>query len=151
MIAVVECKSFIVPVSIMVDTDLACYPKKLIMTKYNPALPVASIGKEEVQIIDFHGHQLAITLIDGKPYAFQSLCPHEKASFSDGRIEGYEILCPRHFARFDLTSGSVSAGWRVDDLKLYPTRISGDVVEVDLDAVEANPPDGEKTIWDLSQ
>ncbi len=112
---------------------------------------MTSLTEGEIEVINFHDFQLAITLVDNKPYAFQSLCPHEKASFSDARIENCEVLCPRHFARFDLNSGTVSVGWKVDDLKLYPTRISGDMVEVDLDAVEADPPEGKKITWDLSQ
>ncbi|MGR3795770.1 Rieske (2Fe-2S) protein [Vannielia sp. SX4] len=96
------------------------------------------------------GHLVGVALVGASPRVFQSLCPHDKASLKDGRIEGCEVQCPRHFARFDLESGKVSAGWRVDDLRLYPARVREGWVQVDAEALRRDPPEGQKKVWDLS-
>ncbi len=119
------------------------------MTNYQQAAPLTSLQQGKVLIVIIDNYQIALTLIDGEPRAFQSLCPHDKASLAKGKVENCQIQCPRHFASFDLNSGTVSAGWRVDNLKLYPARIVESMVEVDMDAVSANPPEGIKQTWNL--
>ncbi len=120
------------------------------MTNYQQVAPLASINTGTVFVTTAGDYNIALTLLDGEPRAFQSLCPHDKASLAGGKIENCEIYCPRHSARFNLNTGSVSAGWRVEDLKLYPSRIVGGMIEVDMDAVNANPPEGTKIVWNLT-
>ncbi|MGH1349556.1 MAG: Rieske (2Fe-2S) protein [Methyloligellaceae bacterium] len=120
------------------------------MTDYQPIVPLTSLTPQKVTVVTIGEYKLALALIDGEPRAFQSLCPHDRASLAEGKVEGCEVHCPRHFARFNLNSGEVSAGWRVDNLKLYPVRIVEDMVEVDMDAVIATPPDGKKQVWNLT-
>ncbi|MBI1201080.1 MAG: Rieske 2Fe-2S domain-containing protein [Rhodopseudomonas sp.] len=96
-------------------------------------------------------HALVLARRGNAIYAFQGMCPHEKADLSQGRIEEGRLVCPRHLASFALDDGAVSAGWRnVAALKLYPARITGDAIEVDANAVNRNPPGGNRQVWDLS-
>ncbi|WP_138465970.1 Rieske 2Fe-2S domain-containing protein [Poseidonocella sp. HB161398] len=120
------------------------------MADFRDVLPLEALRPGLVTPARIDGQVIALALVDGQPRAFQSLCPHDKASLQGGKVEGCELHCPRHFARFDLSTGKVSAGWRVDDLRLYPARIAGDRVEVDADAVRQNPPDGAKKVWDFT-
>lgn len=43
---------------------------------------------------------------DGNFYALDDTCTHETASLSDGWIEGTEVECPVHSAKFCLKSGT---------------------------------------------
>ncbi|WP_411037698.1 FAD-dependent oxidoreductase [Shinella sp. BYT-45] len=43
-------------------------------------------------------------------FALQDKCPHADASLSEGFLEGGRIVCPLHFAEFDLASGAVHGG-----------------------------------------
>lgn len=43
---------------------------------------------------------------DGGFYALDDTCTHETASLADGWIEGTEVECPVHSARFCLKSGT---------------------------------------------
>lgn len=96
------------------------------------------------------GHVLAVALVDGAPVAFQALCPHDKAGLAAGRIDGCTLICPRHLASFDLRTGAVSPGWKVDNLRIYPARIQGAMIAIDMAAVRRNPPAGPLKVWDLS-
>jgi nitrite reductase/ring-hydroxylating ferredoxin subunit len=67
----------------------------------------------------------------GRIYATSPLCPHEDGPLADGWIEGGAIVCPWHGFDFDLASGEC----RVDRglaITVYPARLNGDAVEVDL-------------------
>ena len=47
-----------------------------------------------------------------------------------GELEGNEIICPRHGARFDVRSGKVTALPAVIDIPAYPVRVVDGQIEV---------------------
>ena len=56
--------------------------------------------------------------------AWGANCTHAFASLRDARIEGTAIVCPRHGARFDLTSGRAISG-NCPPLPKYQVRREG--------------------------
>ncbi|MES2792642.1 MAG: non-heme iron oxygenase ferredoxin subunit [Planctomycetota bacterium] len=38
-------------------------------------------------------------------YAIEDVCTHDGQPLTDGPVDGCEIICPRHGARFDVTTG----------------------------------------------
>jgi 3-phenylpropionate/trans-cinnamate dioxygenase ferredoxin subunit len=44
--------------------------------------------------------------VDDNFYAIEDICTHDGQPLTDGPIEGQEITCPRHGARFDVTNGN---------------------------------------------
>jgi 3-phenylpropionate/trans-cinnamate dioxygenase ferredoxin subunit len=129
---------------------IPCDPNPPDPADYRDALELIVARTAVITEILIEGHALAIALIDGTPHAFQALCPHDKAGLAAGRIDGCQIICPRHLARFDLGSGAVSPGWKVDDLRVYPARINGTMIAIDMAAVCRNPPGGARKVWDFS-
>jgi len=61
-------------------------------------IPAAQNGTEE-DIAVFHAE-------DGNFYALNDNCTHETASLADGWIEGTEVECPVHSAKFCLKTGA---------------------------------------------
>lgn len=85
------------------------------------------------------GREIAIANLSGSFYAIGRKCPHLGGDLSKGNLDGTTIACPRHHARFDLTTGSCLAGPRIGPLKLsakdaaaYPVRVEGGRIQVDL-------------------
>lgn len=64
-------------------------------------------------------------------YACGALCPHEDGPLSDGWLEAQTAVCPWHGFSFELTTGLCTVD---PDLAVavYPTRVVGAMVEVDL-------------------
>ncbi len=50
---------------------------------------------------------IAVINMDDTYYAVDDICTHEGARLSDGTIEQCHLVCPRHDARFDYTTGSL--------------------------------------------
>ena len=48
---------------------------------------------------------IAVFNIDGDLYAIEDLCTHDGGELTGGVIEGHEVECPRHGARFDIRTG----------------------------------------------
>ena len=51
---------------------------------------------------------IGLTRINGKACAFHDICTHDDGPLAEGTIEGEEVICPRHGARFNLLTGKAT-------------------------------------------
>ncbi len=72
--------------------------------------------------------------LDGRYYAIENRCTHENAELSDGTLEGDEIICPLHGARFSVVTGAVLGPPAYENLRTFPVRVTNGWVEVDAEA-----------------
>jgi 3-phenylpropionate/trans-cinnamate dioxygenase ferredoxin subunit len=72
-------------------------------------------------------------------FAVENLCSHALATFDDGRMRGYRLMCPLHGATFDIRDGSVAGAPATRPIRSYPLRVVDDRIEVDL---SNSAPDG---------
>ncbi len=94
---------------------------------------VAAVGEIEeggVCLVDVEDTEVAVFNINGKFYAVEDVCTHDGGTLADGDVEGCEIECPRHGARFDLRTGEVTAPPAYEDITTYPVRIREGVIQV---------------------
>jgi naphthalene 1,2-dioxygenase system ferredoxin subunit len=75
---------------------------------------------------------LALYRVDGAVYCTANLSTHAEAFLSDGYLEGYEIECPLHGARFDIRDGRVLCQPASADIATYVVKIENGEVYVDL-------------------
>lgn len=75
---------------------------------------------------------LALYRVEGNVYCTDNLCTHAEAFLSDGYLEGFEIECPLHGARFDIRTGHVLCQPASKDIRRYPVKVEGEDVLVDL-------------------
>ncbi len=75
---------------------------------------------------------LAIYHINGEYFATEDTCTHDDASLSEGYIDGSEVECAWHFAKFCIKSGKVLSPPAMRPLKTYAVRVIDDEVQVDL-------------------
>ena len=95
---------------------------------------VMDLAPGELMAIDDGPEPVALVNLHGKFYAVDDTCTHERWSLCDGHLEGDEIVCSLHLARFSLLTGAATAPPAYEPLKVYPVRIEGDDVLVDLEA-----------------
>ena len=53
----------------------------------------------------------------------ENACSHDGGDLSEGEINGSEITCPRHGARFCLKTGEVLCAPAFEDIEAYPIRV----------------------------
>jgi len=56
-------------------------------------------------------------------YAIEDVCTHDGAPLTGGEIEGTEIVCPRHGARFCLRTGEALTPPAYEPVRVYETKI----------------------------
>jgi 3-phenylpropionate/trans-cinnamate dioxygenase ferredoxin subunit len=70
--------------------------------------------------------------IGGTIFAIADVCSHDDGPVGEGELHGYEIICPRHGASFDLRTGKVLSLPAVLDIPAYPVRIVNGQIEIGL-------------------
>jgi 3-phenylpropionate/trans-cinnamate dioxygenase ferredoxin subunit len=73
---------------------------------------------------------VAIFKIDGQCYAIADVCSHDGGEIASGIVEGDEIVCPRHGARFCIKTGAVTAPPAYEDIDCFPVRIEQGKIQV---------------------
>lgn len=61
-------------------------------------------------------------------YAIEDVCTHDGQPLSDGPIEGCEIICSRHGAKFDLASGKALCMPATEAVPTYEVQIKDDQI-----------------------
>ena len=87
-------------------------------------------GMTDVEV----GDQLLLLVRQGDAvHACSGTCPHKFTLLSGGQLANGQLTCPLHAATFDLSSGKPLPGMEwAGNLPLYPVRINGGVVEVQV-------------------
>lgn len=96
---------------------------------------VASAGdvdEEDVLQVEANGKMIALFLVDGKYYATDDLCTHEKACLSDGYVDGPTVECPLHQGVFCIKTGKALHPPVEVDVKVYATKTDGSSIYIDL-------------------
>ncbi len=97
-------------------------------------IPVGSMQEFEID-----GQTVLVANIDGQFYATKGKCPHMGGALAKGKLEGRIVTCPRHGARFDVTTGKTLSGPKIGFLKLstrdlpaYPVKVEGTGIQIDM-------------------
>lgn len=69
---------------------------------------------------------------DGKFYAVEVWCSHQRVSLINGDLEDYELMCPLHGACFDLRTGKHLSLPAVKPIASYPVKVEGDLILVEV-------------------
>lgn len=77
------------------------------------------------------GVEVLLCNVDGALYAVEDVCTHDGGPLDQGELQDCRIMCPRHGATFDVTTGAALTPPAVAPLATYPVRVEGDDVFVD--------------------
>ena len=98
---------------------------------------VASIGEiapgQSKRVTPARSEYIVLCNVGGSYYAIRDNCTHDGGILGFGDLEDELIECPRHGAKFDVTTGDAVNPPAVRPVQTYPVRISGEDVEVGLE------------------
>ena len=90
----------------------------------------AELAPGAVRTVDVDDVQVAVFNVDGELYAIEDQCTHDYFCLSEGELEGEEVVCPLHGARFDLRTGEATAPPAYEAVVTYAVRVADGVVQV---------------------
>lgn len=95
--------------------------------------PVCDLDRLKAEaIVRVAARDLIVIWNEGNVVACERACPHEQADLAQGQVTAGRLRCPRHAASFDLRDGAITAGWPSRPLRLYPVRITGGRVWIEM-------------------
>lgn len=78
-----------------------------------------------------HTPPLAVFNVDGEFYATADACSHDDSSLADGYIEGDEVECAWHFAKFCIRTGRVLSPPATRDIATFAVSVEDGIVYVE--------------------
>ncbi|KTD07812.1 Rieske (2Fe-2S) protein [Legionella jamestowniensis] len=114
---------------------------------WKTAIDLARLQDIEREALVIDNHKILFIWHKEQVHALQAQCPHFKLPLSKGKInDECAIVCPFHRSEFDLKTGAVNCWtpWpkavgnllgkvvKPKRLKIYPTRVTEGVVEVEI-------------------
>ncbi len=99
-----------------------------------PVCKVGDVADPGKAIIEVEDRLLALFHLDGEFYCIDDLCTHDGGPLGEGDLEGHEIVCPRHGARFDIRTGKALTMPATSPTAAHEVRVEGDQVFVRLRA-----------------
>ena len=103
------------------------------MTTWQIVAKASDIPPERVAVFQVGDHEVAVCNVNGQFYAIDDLCTHDGGSLDQGQLEGDEIECPRHGARFNVTTGDATQLPAFEPVDTHEVRIEGDVLQVGVE------------------
>lgn len=100
------------------------------MADWQTVAHVGDVAPGKVGVYRVGQQRVALCNVDGTFYAVDDVCTHDGGALGQGDLDGCEIECPRHGARFDVRDGHVTAlpAWR--PITSYAVRVDGGQVQV---------------------
>jgi nitrite reductase/ring-hydroxylating ferredoxin subunit len=100
---------------------------------YQAACPLAALREGGTHRVVLDGVPVCLVRTDGEVYAINDTCSHADVSLSEGEVEGLTIECWLHGSRFDLVTGRPTGLPATKPVPVYPVKIEGDDVLVDVE------------------
>lgn len=100
--------------------------------KYTACPEITELPPGTMKPVDVDGHEILLANIDGSYFAVSRKCTHMGDNLCNGSLDGKVVTCPRHGARFDVTSGQAVGKAKLlfmstmpGNLACFPVKLEG--------------------------
>ncbi len=88
------------------------------------------VGGSKLVEIDYV--RVALFNLEGTIYAIEDVCTHDGGPLVEGEVlEGCQVMCPRHGARFDIRTGAALSFPAFEATNTYEVKIDGDDILIE--------------------
>lgn len=100
------------------------------MSEWVTVAPAEELAPGGWRVVDVDGAQIAVFNLGGQYYAIADVCTHDAGQLTGGTVEGDQITCPRHGARFCIRTGAALSAPAYEPTATFPTRVENGEVQV---------------------
>ncbi len=94
---------------------------------------VDEIPVGEILAVNVNHREIVICHTEDGFYAVADECSHDSGPIGLGDLDGHEVVCPRHGARFDVKTGDVTGPPAVVGIDTYELKVENNDILVRLD------------------
>lgn len=100
------------------------------MSEWITVARVAEFGSGERRVVELDDTQVVVFELGGQYYAIEDVCTHDGGRLTGGTVEGDQIVCPRHGARFCIRTGAALSAPAYEPTSTFPVRMQDGVIQV---------------------
>ena len=103
------------------------------MPEFYKVAKVSEVPPGTKQLVEVDFVPVLLFNIDGEFYAMEDVCTHDGGPLAEGFLNGDEIECPRHGARFCVKTGAPLCMPAVEAIECYTVKIEDDDILISVD------------------
>lgn len=93
----------------------------------------SEFAEQDRKLVDCGGEkQIGLFKVDGAYFAISAWCSHQKTSMVHGELDGHDLMCPLHGARFDVRTGKNLSLPAVKPVASYPAKVEDGKIFIKL-------------------
>ncbi len=100
------------------------------MSEWVDVARVEAFEAGKPRVVEIEGVQIAVYRLDDGFYAIEDVCTHDGGELASGCVEGDEVICPRHGARFSIKTGEALTAPAYEPVYKFPVRVEKEIVQV---------------------
>jgi nitrite reductase/ring-hydroxylating ferredoxin subunit len=97
------------------------------------AADAKDLSEDEMLSVDLEGKEMMLVKKNGKIYALDRICTHERADLSTGFLGENRVTCPLHLSQFELETGKALNPPATTPLITYKVKIEENGVYILLE------------------
>ncbi len=98
------------------------------MPAFTRVAHVRDLPPDSKLLVTVNGDPVALFNVAGTIYAVEDVCTHDGGPLVEGDLDGYQIECPRHGARFDIRTGRAVRMPAFEPIKTYAVKVEGEEI-----------------------
>lgn len=105
------------------------------MSEFVKVATLDEIPPNGSKLVEVDYVRVAIFNLDGDLYAIEDMCTHDGGPLVEGSVvNGCEVMCPRHGARFDIRTGEALSMPAFEATETYAVKVDGNDVLIESPA-----------------
>lgn len=110
------------------------------MAEFVKVAAVSDLADPGKMLLEIGERLVVLFRVGGQFFCLDDVCTHDGGPLGEGRLEGYEIACPRHGAKFDVRNGHALTMPATENTVAHDVKVDADSVWVRIRNGEADPP-----------
>src|SRR5437899_2175627 len=102
------------------------------MTKCMKVATTDELEAHQCKLVEVEGQKRALFRVGEVFHALSDTCTHRGGPLCEGTVEGAEVTCPWHGAKFDIKTGAVMGPPAGREVRSYSVRVTGADVEIEV-------------------
>lgn len=100
------------------------------MSDWVSVAKVGELAPGSHRVVDVDGAAVVVFNLGGEYHAIEDVCTHDGGQLTGGSIEGDEIVCPRHGARFSIRTGAALTAPAYEPVAKFLVRVENGTIQV---------------------
>ena len=100
------------------------------MSEWITVAKVGELAPGSHRVANVDGAAVVVFNLAGEYYAIEDVCTHDGGQLTGGVVEGDQVVCPRHGARFSIRTGEALTAPAYEPVAKFPVRVESGVIQV---------------------